>query len=65
MHGMTEGAALDLINKTDRRRSSYYQFYTGRKWGKYDNYDLAIDTSRLGMDGTAQLLYEYIKLLDK
>ena len=29
---------IDVINRTDKRRSSYYNFYTGNKWGKYDNY---------------------------
>ena len=43
---------IDVINKTDRRRSSYYNFYTGNKWGKYDNYDMAINSSTLGIDGT-------------
>ena len=27
---------IDVINKTDNRRSSYYNFYTGNKWGKFD-----------------------------
>jgi cytidylate kinase len=47
---------VDVINKTDRRRSSYYNFYTGNKWGKYDNYDMAINSSNLGIEGTAQLI---------
>jgi cytidylate kinase len=47
---------IDLINKTDKRRSSYYNFYTGNKWGKYDNYDMAINSSTLGIDGAARLI---------
>ena len=47
---------VDVINKTDRRRASYYNFYTGNKWGKYDNYDMAINSSTLGIDGTAQMI---------
>ena len=39
---------VDAINKTDKRRSTYYNFYTGNKWGKYDNYDMAINSSTLG-----------------
>ena len=45
-----------VITKTDKRRSSYYNFYTGNKWGKYDNYDMAINSSNLGIEGTAQLI---------
>ena len=47
---------IDVINKTDKRRSSYYNFYTGNKWGKYDNYDMAINSSTLGIDGTAAII---------
>ncbi len=47
---------IDVINKTDKRRSSYYNFYTGNKWGKYDNYDMAINSSTLGIDHTAQVI---------
>ena len=43
---------VDVINKTDKRRSTYYNFYTGNKWGKYDNYDMAINSSTLGIEGT-------------
>ncbi len=55
-HDMSESKALDLINKTDRRRASYYNFYTGSKWGRYDNYHLALCSSTFGIDGTAELI---------
>lgn len=56
---------IDVINKTDKRRSSYYNFYTGNKWGKYDNYDMAINSSTLGIDGTANLIVAMVKELVK
>ena len=55
-HGVTEGQAVDVINKTDRRRASYYNFYTGGKWGKFDNYDIAINSATLGIEGTARVI---------
>ncbi len=48
---------IDVINKTDKRRSSYYNFYTGNKWGNYDNYDMTINSSTLGIENTAQVIY--------
>ncbi len=60
-HDITENEALDIINKTDRRRSSYYNFYTGGKWGKYDNYHIAINSSKLGIEGTAMLIADMAK----
>ncbi len=52
---------IDVINKTDKRRASYYNFYTGNKWGKYDNYDIAVNSSTFGIEGTAQLIAASIK----
>lgn len=54
---------VDVINKTDKRRASYYNFYTGNKWGKYDNYDLAINSSTLGIEGTAELIVSLARQL--
>lgn len=54
---------IDVINKTDKRRASYYNFYTGNKWGKYDNYDMAINSSTLGLEGTAQIIAASVKKL--
>ena len=57
---------IDVINKTDKRRSSYYNFYTGNKWGKYDNYDIAINSSTLGITGSADLIVSCVnELLNK
>ena len=54
---------IDAINKTDKRRSSYYNFYTGNKWGKYDNYDIAVNSSTLGIDGAAELICSCVRNL--
>ena len=55
---------IDVINKTDRRRASYYNFYTGNKWGKYDNYDMAINSSTLGIQRTAELIASCVRELE-
>ncbi len=56
---------IDVINKTDKRRSSYYNFYTGNKWGKFDNYDMTINSSTLGIENTAQVIYaSALKLME-
>ena len=54
---------IDAINKTDKRRSSYYNFYTGNKWGKFDNYDIAINSSTLGIDGAVNVIVASAKKL--
>lgn len=60
-HDLNQAAARDLIIKTDRRRSNYYSYYTGEKWGKIDRYDLAVSTAKLGIDETAALIADYLK----
>ena len=50
---------IDIINKTDKRRASYYNFYTGNKWGKFDGYDLMVNSSTLGIEATASLIAAY------
>ncbi len=62
-HDLTESKAKDLIVKTDKRRSNYYSYYTGDKWGKSDKYDLVISTEKLGVDGAAEMINSYIKQL--
>lgn len=50
-----------FIDKTDRLRSYYYEHHTGRKWGSMNNYDLCLDSTKLGIEGTADFLAEYVK----
>lgn len=63
-HGLLESQAKDLTIKTDKRRSNYYSYYTGEKWGKTDKYDLIVNTDRIGIEGAAQLIFNYLKMLE-
>lgn len=58
---LNEKQARDQIAKEDKARASYFNYYTSYKWGKNESYDLLIDSSFLGPDGTAELLYEVSK----
>ena len=59
---LNESKAKDLIAKTDKRRASYYNYYTNKKWGECDSYDLTVDTERLGVNGAIELIKEYIRI---
>ncbi len=61
-HGVDRDEAIALISKNDKRRINYYNFYTGRKWGKPENYHLSIDSSLLGIEGAAKAIAEIAKL---
>ena len=56
LKNLEEDAARSLIRKTDKSRANYYSFYTDREWDAVDNYDLAIDTGRLGVEKTVRLI---------
>ncbi len=51
-----DSAARKFIAKMDKKRASYYSFYTGRSWGDPNNYHLNIDSSALGTDETASII---------
>ncbi|MBO6054431.1 MAG: cytidylate kinase-like family protein [Oscillospiraceae bacterium] len=55
-----DGVPEQLVEKTvkrgDKTRAEYYEFFTQRKWGDVDNYDLSINVAFRGIDGTIDLL---------
>lgn len=63
-HQLSESNARTLIKKTDKKRSSYYNFYTSKDWGSSQNYDITINSSVLGVEKTAQLLKTFVLARD-
>ncbi|MBE6562855.1 MAG: cytidylate kinase-like family protein [Ruminococcaceae bacterium] len=61
--GVSESEAKERMTKKDKKRSSYYNYYTGGKWGKPGNYNLVVSTSQIGIEGAAKIIYEYAKTL--
>lgn len=57
--------AENSILATDRRREEYYNYFTGRNWGRAENYHLTLDTSKLSVDGIVELVYSYLENLEK
>ena len=53
--------ALKLIEHVEHRRAEYYNYYTGKKWGAAESYDLCIDASLLGLEETEKLIADYIR----
>jgi cytidylate kinase len=55
-HSITDSKARDMIEKTDRSRSGYYNYVSGKNWGVVESYHMSINSSVLGIDETARLL---------
>lgn len=59
--GLDEEEARSRIEKQDRTRSTYYNFFTFGNWGSARDYDLCIDSSLLGTEGTADFIIAFGK----
>ena len=61
---ITENKARDIINKTDKQRASYYNYYTIKKWGDSKSYNLSLDAGKLGTDNCVEMILKFRELMD-
>ncbi len=54
--------AMDMISKADKKRASFYNFQTDRKWGQASSYNLTVDAGDLGIDNSVTLIRRYLEL---
>ena len=59
-NGMSEKKARRFLKRIDRQHSHYYNFYTSRRWGNANNYDLCINSASYGIDGTVDFILRMI-----
>ena len=62
LNELTDNKAKDLIHKTDKRRASYYNYYTNKKWGDAESYDICINSSKFGVDGCVKAIKDFLEL---
>lgn len=63
--GIDVDKAKSMINMMDKKRGSYYNYYTGEKWGHREYYDMCINSSTLGLDGTVELIAQMAYMCKK
>lgn len=61
VYELSEDKAKDLIDKKDRKRKRYHNYHCSGHWGDSRLYDLSINSSRLGIDHTVDMLERYIR----
>lgn len=61
-NGLSEKEAEAFVAKTDRYRGDFYKFYTGQDWNIPSNFDLCLNSERLGDDNCIRLIVEAAKL---
>ncbi len=59
--GIDDEQARKLIEHVEARRAQYYNYYTGKKWGAAESYDLCVDASLLGLEETEKLIADFIR----
>ena len=59
---LSKDKAMELIAKTDKKRASYYNYYSSKKWGVASTYDLTLNSTRLGIEGCVELIMRYLDL---
>ena len=55
---LSHAEAERFISEAERKRASYYNYYTFKKWGDAASYDLCLNTSRFGLEAAADLIVE-------
>ena len=60
-----ENKLKDMLEKKDRSRASYYNYYADTKWGHAKTYDFCINSAKLGVEKTVLLIEDYIQLFAK
>ena len=61
-HSMSEKELERFIAKTDKSRADYYRYHTGREWTDARNYDLCLDSSKLGFERCVEEIIAYMKV---
>ena len=61
-YGLEEKNAENIVLKTDKKRASYYSYFTNKKWGKAENYELVLSSSKISIANAVEVIKTYIKL---
>jgi len=61
-HSMSTKELEKFIQKTDKGRAEYYKYHTGREWTDARNYDLCLDSSKLGFERCVQEIIAYMNV---
>ena len=64
-NGVDPDRAEQAVNKADKTRANYYSFYSGKKWGRPENYHLCINTGILTTNQCVDIITNYIENLEK
>ena len=53
--------AEEMINKNDKRRAKYYNYFTNNKWADISNFDISVNSAKVGIEGAADMVIDYAR----
>lgn len=62
--GVKSSKAEHIVDKTDKSRANYYNFYSGKKWGLTENYDLSINRTKLSTEQVVKVIKGYLEAVN-
>ena len=63
-YDLKDNKARDAIHKTDKSRSSYYNYYTNKRWADAASYSLCIDSGKMGFEGAVECIIQAVKIFE-
>lgn len=64
VYGLSPDDVQSVLLKTDKRRETYYNYYTGRKFGDARNYTLSLDSLGVGIENAVRVMADYVESWD-
>ncbi|MGI6029486.1 MAG: AAA family ATPase [Candidatus Heteroscillospira sp.] len=65
VYGVDPDKAERVVRDTDKARAKHYKYYSDRKWGEADNYDITMNISSFSIDGAVDILADSIRAMKK
>ena len=61
LYSVDKAKAKDIMVKTDKKRASYYNYYSSKKWGDARSYDLCVNSSSIGANGAVDTILAFAR----
>ena len=61
LYNVSEKAAMEMIARNDKERANYIDTFTGKNWTDARQFDLSLDTSKIGIDKSVELILNYLE----
>lgn len=65
LYNVSEEVATEMISQSDKERARYYHTFTGKEWTDARQYNISIDTGKIGVDKSVELILKYLDVCRK